>query len=991
MKLRNLKISKQLNIGLSVIFLLVVLLGAIALFNSDSLWQNAKGLYDRILTVRRAIGAIQTDVLYIRVEMKELILKENEQKIQESLIAINTYEADAYRQLDVLIERYLGSRSDIDNAYNSVVQWKPIRDEAIRLLRAGKLDEAAERTKIDGIDEVQTEKVMSDLAKINDFAMNKGEQLYMDAQRQKNQNILQLVIILGTILLLSMGISTFLRKGILTPLKELTSATEAFQQGKLEARSRYVSANEFGMLSKCFNFMVETVQSEIQNKENIAKVSAAMILQDDLHLFCQELLKTLMKHTGSQVGAVYLLNGQKTDYEHFESIGLNAGVRATFSASGQEGEFGSVLVTRQIQQVTDIPSNTKFTFSTVSGDFKPKEILTIPVLDGSDIVAVISLTSIHNYPAAAVRLVDDIWGELTARLNGVLAFQQTNEFSHKLQHTNRELEAQTKELAMQADELSEQNIELEMQKKLLDKASQLKNSFLSNMSHELLTPLNSVIALASVLNRRLRGAIPEDEYGYLDVIERNGKHLLSLVNDILDISRIEAGKEEITISRFTIRKLVGEVVEMIEPQAQEKEIALLNHVSGYLPGISSDISMCRHILQNIISNAVKFTKEGSVEISAALVDTDFQISITDTGIGIAEDQLQYIFNEFRQADETTSRKYGGTGLGLAIAKKYAGLLRGSIAVRSELGEGSTFTLKLPLTFDPSATGEKAQSMEFRGVAKSMGVTAPSTGQGKCILLVEDSEPAIIQMKDILTEQGYQVLIARNGKEALENIEKVLPDAMILDLMLPEVDGFQVLKAIRSVEETGQIPVLILTAKHITKEELSFLKGNHIFQLIQKGSIGKTELLAAVRNMVWKQSEQQTPPAEKPARTPILGRPVILVVEDNVDNITTVKALLKETCDIIEATDGQAGIDQAKTHSPALILLDISLPVMDGFQVLKELRSEESLRHIPVIALTARAMTGDREEILAYGFDGYVSKPIDDKLLEKTIRGILDAK
>jgi len=306
-----------------------------------------------------------------------------------------------------------------------------------------------------------------------------------------------------------------------------------------------------------------------------------------------------------------------------------------------------------------------------------------------------------------------------------------------------------------------------------------------------------------------------------------------------------------------------------------------------------------------------------------------------------------------------------------------------------LGKGSTFTLKLPLTMESSATGKTLQSVELTGVSKSMRVTGPLTGQGKCILLVEDSEPAIIQMKDILAEQGYQVVVARNGQEALDKIEKALPDAMILDLMMPEVDGFQVLKAIRSVEKTAEIPVLILTAKHVTKDELSFLTGNHIFQLIQKGSIGKNELLAAVGNMVWKQREELPSLAEKPARTPILGRPIILVVEDNIDNITTVKALLNETCDIIVATDGRGGIEQAKKHSPALILLDISLPVMDGFQVLKELRSEEALRHIPVIALTARAMTGEREGILACGFDGYVSKPIDDKLLEKTIRGLLD--
>jgi CheY-like chemotaxis protein len=293
--------------------------------------------------------------------------------------------------------------------------------------------------------------------------------------------------------------------------------------------------------------------------------------------------------------------------------------------------------------------------------------------------------------------------------------------------------------------------------------------------------------------------------------------------------------------------------------------------------------------------------------------------------------------------------------------------------------------------DKPISNEDMELLVNRGVAASIDQTPGPVGLGKNILLVEDSEPAIIQMKDILTESGYRIYVARNGQEALEHIEKFLPDAIILDLMMPEVDGFQVIETIRSVEVTAHIPVMILTAKHITKEELKFLKGNHIFQLVQKGAIGKTELLSVIRHMVTIPCELPTPPAIRPDRIQAVGRPVILVVEDNSDNMTTVKALLQENYEIIEAANGQTGIEQAEKYGPALILLDISLPVMNGFQVLGELRKKESLRHIPVIALTARVMSGDREEILAHGFEGYVSKPINEKLLEETIRGVLDAE
>jgi CheY-like chemotaxis protein len=259
-------------------------------------------------------------------------------------------------------------------------------------------------------------------------------------------------------------------------------------------------------------------------------------------------------------------------------------------------------------------------------------------------------------------------------------------------------------------------------------------------------------------------------------------------------------------------------------------------------------------------------------------------------------------------------------------------------------------------------------------------------QGKTILLVEDSEPQIIQMSYILNRSGYTVQVARNGKEALESIQISIPDAMILDLMMPEVDGFQVLDSIRSQPQTSHIPVIILTAKHITKNELFFLKGNHIHQIIMKGVVNRTELLAHVQNML--NPTPKTARVSAKGKTSHDGKPVVLVIEDNMDNFETVKALLSENHEITGATDSTEGLVKARELVPDLILLDISLPGMDGFAVFDELRKDEHLRHIPVIALTARAMKGDREELLSYGFDGYISKPIDSDLMETTINDVL---
>jgi signal transduction histidine kinase/CheY-like chemotaxis protein len=758
----------------------------------------------------------------------------------------------------------------------------------------------------------------------------------------------------------------------------------------------------------------------MQSRENAARISEVMLKEEELIPFNRELLQSLLQYTGSQVGAIYLLNTEKTDYVLLDSIGLCPFCRTSFSATVFEGEFGNSLATGQIQRITTIPEDTPFVLFTVSGDIRPREIITIPISGAKGIIAMISLASVHDYPPQAIRLIHDISDILTARFNGVVAYSKNREFSDILEGQNRELTAQSRELMSQTHELKEQNIELEVQKKQLDEANRLKSVFLSNMSHELRTPLNSVIALSGVLIRRLRGSVPDDEYSYLEVIERNGRLLLSLINDILDIARIEAGREDVNISRFSMQDLIITVLELVKPQADEKKIILDNTVDETIPQIASDFVKCQHILQNLIANAVKFTEHGSVTISARVMGQVLFLSVEDTGIGIDEEMLPFIFDEFRQADERIGRMYGGSGLGLSIAKKYATLLGGTISVSTTPGSGSVFTLQLPLILSTDSDNFVSTNgiPHYSSDNKPGHIPGHTPGHisgeisivSKSILLVEDNEPAIIQIQDLLTEQGYQVRVARDGNEALLKVNESLPDAMILDLMMPEVDGFTVLHMIRSQEKTAHLPVLILTAKHITKEELAFLQGNHISQLIQKGDISRSGLLDAVKNMVYVSQETEEKSVVNPNSGPlgpsgetdekefIKGKrtvlhkthekPRILIVEDNPDNMTTVKAILSSEATIIEAKDGKEGIEKIRSDIPDIIFLDISLPLMDGFEVLNTLKTDESLKHIPVIALTARAMKGDREEILSRGFDGYISKPIDEELLKRTIGRVL---
>jgi signal transduction histidine kinase/DNA-binding response OmpR family regulator len=988
MNLKNIKIATQLKLGFSALLLFVIVLGAVSYIQTIKIDEQVEIMYDHPFKVRRALGTLESDILKMRLGTRDLMLARNLEEKQAAVQLIELSAADAHKQFTVLENQYLGPRNDVEEAYKAFVKWKTAREINNKLALSGEIEKVKESVLSSGPVGMYREQMLAKIKIIDDFAKKKTEALYANSNELNESLNRQLILLVGVILLLSLIINIILLRNIRKPLKDLTNAARDFQEGDMDARSAYRLNNEFGELSASFNSLAESIQTNTDLDKKIASLAGLMLSEYDAKKFFQATLNALAKHTGSQMAAIYLLSSDKKTFEHFESTGVDDNARQSFASDSFEGEFGSAISSRKVQHIQNIPDDTRFTFHTVSGTFIPHEIITLPIIADNEVIAIISLATVSYYSKQSIELIDSILVTLCARIEGIMSYHKMKEFSEQLDQQNRELESQKTELTSQSAELMTQNSELEMQKKQLDEASRLKTNFLSNMSHELRTPLNSVIALSGVLNRRLARKIPEEEFSYLEVIERNGKHLLSLINDILDISRIEAGREELEITKFNVNSLVAEVTDMIQPQAEQRNIGLLHTDNEANLPITSDVDKCRHILQNLIGNAVKFTEEGTVTVSARQHEKDIQITITDTGIGIDETNLAHIFDEFRQADSSTSRRFGGTGLGLAIAKKYANLLGGTISVMSRPGKGSEFTFTLPLRYATENRIIVTQpAAALKNTLKKPSHQPLSASTVKTILLVEDSEPAIIQMKDMLEESGYKILVAHDGAEALAIINQTVPDAMILDLMMPGIDGFEVLKVIREAERTAHIPVLILTAKHITKEDLKFLKRNNVHQLIQKGDVNRGELQSAVERMV---SPPETVEVMKPQREMqiIEGKPVVLIVEDNPDNMITAKALLGGNYNVIEAIEGKNGVEMARQHKPHLILMDIALPGIDGIQAFKVIRNDPRLQHIPVIALTASAMISDRETILAHGFDSYIAKPIDEQMFFRAIHEAL---
>jgi signal transduction histidine kinase/DNA-binding response OmpR family regulator len=977
MKWHKMSVSQQLKISLGLMALFVLLLGAFGIWQSWEIFKGGETLYNHPLQIRRAVSTVKHEVTYINMSLRDMLLAEDDKERDLAYERLLASESMASQNFGIIKTLYLGPQQDVQSAITAYSVFTSHLNQVVDMIQNNQEEMARENLQSYGVFEKHHANLVESIRIIDDFAKVKADQLYDDSRDMLVKMAILNISVILLLLLLSYYISKKLYSNIKGPLDNLNLAFTRVQEGDLKIRSDIESENEFGHLSSGFNNMIETIEKNVNVNKSGSVLANIMMMEDEVKPFFKSLLSGLLSEINGNLGAAYLLSNDGKSYDFLISIGMQDTFRHSFDAESLEGELGLALSSDQIQIIRSIDKNSYMILPTSTGHILPKEIMTIPVTNMERTIAVMTVASVEGFNSESIDLVENIMDMLKARTQGVLNYHMINRLREELQLTNRELEMQTSELQAQEVELKEQNRELERQKDELMEVSRLKTNFLSNMSHELRTPLNSVIALSGVLERKLKDRMTDEEKSFIEVIGRSGKNLLEMINDILDISRIESGKVDLLSEAFSLNGLIGEVLQVVKPLADEKNINLIHEKKDQDLTVISDTQKVRHIVQNLLGNAVKFTEAGFVSISARIDNNHFTIEVLDTGIGISQNDIKHIFDEFRQADGSTTRRFGGTGLGLAITKKYSEFLGGNIQVESLLGQGSKFIVTLPILKPSEGENEKIEkvysTIPREGISESK--------HGKKLLIVEDSDPAIVQILDILQEDEYSISIARDGMEAIQILKAMIPDGIILDLMMPNIDGFEVLQALRENKRTENVPVLVLTAKHIEKDELAKLKKNHIHQLIQKGNVDPEMLREAVLSMLCPPCRKET---VKTVRHIPSKRPTVLIVEDNPDNRLTARALLQDDFNVVEAEDGEEALELVKEHLPDIILMDIALPGMDGVEAFRIIRKTPTLAHIPIIALTASAMTTDREIFLAHGFDAFIPKPI----IENQFLGII---
>jgi diguanylate cyclase (GGDEF)-like protein len=506
--------------------------------------------------------------------------------------------------------------------------------------------------------------------------------------------------------------------------------------------------------------------------------------------------------------------------------------------------------------------------------------------------------------------------------------------TRELEELNTNLE---KKVLQRTDELERTNKELERMNKL-------KGRFIANISHELRTPLNSILGFSDVLMEKTFGALSDNQERYIKNIHSAGKHLLELINNVLDIAKIEAGKYEMMYETFRVDDLIGDVVNIMRPFADTKFIGLDVQTGEDIDLITGDRVKIKQVLYNLLSNAIKFTPEGGkVGISAGFADSEnwYQIpnsganvaflkfSVYDTGVGIGTEDKERIFDEFEQVDTTLSREHGGAGLGLALSRKLVELHGGNISVESNLGEGSTFTFTIPVTSPVEAvTPEEPEAISLN--FPWMKEEAP------LILVVEDDLATAELLTLHLTQAGYKVAHAYNGEEAIQKAKTMKPFAITLDVMLPKKDGWEVLQTLKSEPSTSEIPVIMHSI--VDNKELAFALGaaDYLMKPLDKSALlHKLDEINILRGKV--------------------VSPTSILVMESEENVTDYfKEILEAQGFLMHtASTGKRGIELAHALRPSLILMDFVLPDMVSFDVINELKENPYTKNIPIFILTER--------------------------------------
>jgi GAF domain-containing protein/DNA-binding response OmpR family regulator len=644
--------------------------------------------------------------------------------------------------------------------------------------------------------------------------------------------------------------------------------------------------------------LFQDVQARVNELTILTRIGRRLASTLELDEILASVIEEAFNATKATHGGILLYNERENALEVRTMRGFAPETEARYAGymiRAHEGLVGRVLSTGEPVLIHDVRQEPAYR----EIDSRTRSELILPIRQGGLLLGVLNLESplVNAFSQSDLRLLEAMADQAAVAITNARAYEAERQAVERMREVDR-----------------------------------LKTQFLANMSHELRTPLNSIIGFSRVMLRGIDGPLTDMQSTDLTSIYNSGQHLLGLINNILDLSKIEAGKMELAIDPVNLVDIAKTVMSTAIALVKDKPVKLEQDVPQDLPTVMADQTRVRQIILNLVSNAAKFTDRGSIRLSMVAMPTEVLISVSDTGIGIPPDKLEHVFEEFTQVDASTTRKYGGTGLGLAITRKFVEMHHGRIWVESQVGVGSTFNFTLP-----------REQAEYEAPVL-LPADLAARGEGKKLILCIDDDPGVITLyKRYLEKQEYQVIGVTDSTKAVDEARRLLPYAITLDVMMPKKDGWDVLADLKKTPEIGSIPILVCS-------------------IIQDRTRGFA--LGAADYLVKPITEDELQRAlDRVKRDRVVN--TILVVDDEPSAVQLLKRILAGQPDyrVVDAAGGAQALAMVQSDKPDLILLDLMMPEIDGFTVLESLKSNAATHDIPVIVVTAKEITADDRERL----------------------------
>jgi len=802
----------------------------------------------------------------------------------------------------------------------------------------------------------------------------------------------------------------------------IKSIAHQISTGNYKVRLHESSKDGLGVLSTSLNTMAEALQSSFTQLEDkdwmqtgVATLNDKMVGDKDVPTLCKDVLEAVIDHTKSFVGAFYIL--EEDQLLHLTS-GYALDKKKNRITIG-EGLAGQAFESEKLLLIEKIPNN-EATISYATGQTKPTSVVAFPIIRNGLPLGVIELASTSTYTQRKLDFMNNISTNIGIAINAAQNRKKLQDFLEETQaqaeelqaqHTelealNAELEAQTQriqaseeELRVQQEELLQSNQELEERSALLEERNQLilernleikqkaeqleqstryKSEFLANMSHELRTPLNSILLLSKLMAESEQ---LEKEYTeYASVIQSSGQGLLSLIDEILDLSKIEAGKMELEISEVRVEEITADIRSLFMPIAKDKHLDLVIGVSGDTPeSFTTDKMRLSQILKNLLSNAFKFTAKGKVGLSISYNSKNgmLNFAVSDTGVGIPKEKQALVFEAFQQADGSTRRKFGGTGLGLSISKQLAMLLGGTIKLESKENEGSTFTLIIPANFKQDGeplftdlreeekaivenqTEQHAEHVEERFIVEKIPAEIDDDRNNlapgdKIILIIEDDTFFAKTLLDFTRKRDYKGLVSVRGDVGIEMAQKYNPLAILLDIQLPIKDGWQVMDELKSNPLTKPIPVHIMSSLSAKRQSL------------QKGAVDFINKPFALEHMKQIFEKLENALSKNPKK--------VLIVEENKQHAQALSHFLSTAnLQTIVASSIHDSIEALQGKEVDCVILDMGIPDKNAYDTLEIIKKSEGLENLPIIIFTGKNLSKGEESRIKQYADSIVVK------------------